>query len=302
MNDRRITAKIDRLKKRLPLARAALSPCRICPRQCGSRRLQGETGFCGTGFDLMIASDTLHRGEEPPISGTRGSGTLFFSGCGLKCVFCQNYPISQLVHGRIVSPEDLAFRMLELQRRGAHNINLVTPSHFIPQIMESLLAAYQNGLSIPLVYNSSGYDSVETLQWLDGVVDIYMPDMKVDDGKTAGQYFSAADYPGVNRRAVVEMFRQVGLLQTDPSGIALRGLLIRHLVLPGHKAGSRKIFRFIAESLSPLVHISLMSQYFPAHQALNLPPLDRRISRLEYRDAKSAMSEAGLFQGWFQDP
>jgi putative pyruvate formate lyase activating enzyme len=255
-------------------ARTLLSPCRVCPRECGVDRLGGEEGFCETGALAEVSSYNEHRGEEPPISGSRGSGTIFFAHCNLRCVFCQNYPISHLGHGSPVSTEELAEMMLSLQRRGCHNLNLVTPTHVTPQILEALKLAIAGGLKIPLVWNSGGYDSVETLRLLDGIVDIYLPDMKYDDDANAAKYSDVPNgrgdrpvaptrgYREVNHAAIREMHRQVGDLICDEDDIAVRGLIVRHLVLPGGLAGSEGVLRFLAEEVSLNTAISLMAQFF----------------------------------------
>jgi putative pyruvate formate lyase activating enzyme len=296
-----MNSKAALIRSRLKAAYRLLSPCRVCPRACGVDRLVGETGFCGMGFHPVVASDNLHFGEEPPISGTRGSGTVFFGGCSLGCSFCQNYPISHLRNGNRVTLPGLAGMMLKLQERGAHNINFVTPTHFSPQILGALAIAYANGLTIPLVWNSSGYETVELLELLDGVVDIYMPDMKFADPESAGRLTGARDYPEVNRLAILEMHRQVGLLELDEDGIAKKGLIIRHLVLPANLAGTDEVLRFIAEKISRRTSISLMSQYFPAHQALNQPPLDRPVTVEEYAQARESLERHGLTEGWVQE-
>jgi putative pyruvate formate lyase activating enzyme len=293
--------KIGLIRSRLKAAYDLLKSCRVCPRRCGVNRLRGETGFCEMGAHPVISSDNLHFGEEPPISGNRGSGTIFLTGCVLRCRFCQNYPISQLGNGNRVSIPDLADKMLGLQRAGAHNINFVTPTHFTPQIMAALLLAYRGGLTLPLVYNCGGYESVETLRLLDGIVDIYMPDMKYSRGEPADRYSSAPDYPRINRCALKEMHRQVGDLVLDRQGIAGKGLLIRHLVLPQDNSGTRDVMDFIAREISPKTYVSLMSQYFPAYEAFGLPPLHRRITGEEYRRAKNWLEDAGLSSGWIQD-
>lgn len=294
-------SKIPLIRSRLKEAYSLLSPCRVCPRKCGVNRFKGETGVCGMGFLPEISSDNLHFGEEPPISGTRGSGTVFFAGCSLRCAFCQNYPISQMRHGNRTTVPGLAAMMIRLQERGAHNINLVTPDHFAPQIMGALLIAFERGLSIPLVYNCSGYESLEMLKLWDGIMDVYMPDMKYADPAHAEAFSSAPDYPEVNRAAVGEMARQAGVLRLDGEGIALRGLLIRHLVLPGGIAGTETVLRFIAGKISPETHVSLMSQYFPAHLAPGMPPIDRKVTRSEYAAARSLLERFGLEHGWVQD-
>ncbi len=288
------------LEERIKKAFSLLNPCRLCPRKCEVNRLEGERGFCGAGAKAEVSSYNLHFGEEPGISGWRGSGTIFFTHCNLRCVFCQNYPISQLGHGNAVSTERLAEMMLELQHQGAHNINFVTPTHMVPWILEALLIAKERGLKIPLVYNTGGYDSLEELELLDGIVDIYMPDMKYNDNKVAERYSKAPDYVEVNRRAIKEMHRQVGDLVLDDTGVAQRGLLVRHLILPDGLAGTEGIMKFLAEEVSPETAISLMSQYFPAHRAFEYPEISRRITRKEYYEAERAMEQAGLYRGWKQ--
>ena len=290
------------LKRRIERAYAMLSQCRLCPRECGVDRLRGERGFCRAGAEPIVASWNVHPWEEPPISGTRGSGTIFFSGCTGRCLFCQNYPISQLGVGNTVSVQRLAEMMLELQDRGCHNINLVTPTHFVPQILAALELAIEEGLRLPLVYNTSGYERVETLQLLDGVVDIYLPDAKYADDETARRLSGFVRYVEANRAALREMFRQVGdELVLDGEGIARRGLIVRHLVLPEGLAGTPKVLRWIAENLSPRVHVSLMDQYFPAHKAVGHPVLGRKITAEEYAEALRAFEEAGLTNGWMQE-
>ena len=288
------------IRSRLKHAYGLLKSCHVCPRRCDVNRLQDGTGFCGMGLQPVVSSDNLHHGEEPPISGFRGSGTIFLTGCNLGCIFCQNYPISHLRHGNVLTPSQLAQKMLRLQKAGAHNINFVTPTQFAPQIMTTLLIAYRKGLTIPIVYNCGGYESLDMLRLWDGIVDIYMPDMKYSDPKMAERYSSAADYPERNRDAIKEMHRHVGDLQIDEEGIAQKGLLIRHLVLPENIAGTKNILRFIAEEISPDTYISLMSQYFPAHRAVSMPPINRRITRSEYQKAREWLEYFGLRRGWVQ--
>jgi len=265
--------------------RALESPCRLCPRACGADRAHGARGLCGIGDALVVFCTNLHQGEEPPISGTRGSGTVFFSGCNLRCVFCQNYAFSQLLNGEEMTPEDLAERMLALERRGAHNINWVTPTPQVAGAAEALALARSRGLTIPLVYNCSGYESVEVLRLLDGMVDMYLPDAKYADSGPAERYSAAADYPEVNCAALREMWRQVGSLVLDGQGVATRGMLVRHLVLPGGQAGTRSVLEFLAREFGTGVALSLMRQYFPAHRAQDHPALRRRITHKEYTDA-----------------
>ena len=288
-------------KEKIEKAKALLQSCRLCPRECEVDRTAGEKGVCRAGGVARVSSANDHHGEEPPISGSRGSGTIFFTYCNLRCIFCQNYPISHLGNGEDKSAEELAQLMMKLQKRGCHNINFVTPTHMMPFILEAMPIALRLGFEIPIVYNCGGYESMEALKLLDGVVDIYLPDMKYDSDAPAEELSSAPDYPGHNREAIKEMHRQVGDLVVDEDGIALRGLIIRHLVLPEGMAGSKGVLRFIAEQISPDTHISLMSQYFPAHRAFENDHVSRGINREEYREAVAALSRYGLENGWLQD-
>jgi putative pyruvate formate lyase activating enzyme len=242
-----------------------------------------------------------HHGEEPAISGKNGSGTIFFAHCNLRCAYCQNYEFSQLGKGREVGEEELSGYMLALQKEGCHNINFVTPTHVIPQILKALLLAIEGGLNIPLVYNSSGYDSAETLKLLDGIFDIYLPDARYADSAISLKLSRAKDYPGVNQAALLEMYRQVGIARTDSGGIAESGLIIRHLVLPNNLSGTEEIMRFVSHRLSKDTWISLMSQYFPCHKAEDYPEISRRVTREEYRQAMNIMYSCGLHNGWVQD-
>jgi putative pyruvate formate lyase activating enzyme len=241
-----------------------------------------------------VASYNAHFGEEAPLVGVHGSGTIFFSHCNMKCQYCQNYDISQLGHGEELEPEEIATLMLTLQARGCHNINLVTPSHVVPQILAATLVAAQAGLEIPLVYNTGGYDALDTLSLLDGVIDIYMPDMKYSDADLAWKYSKAKDYPSINRAAVKEMHRQVGDLQTDDRGIATRGLLVRHLVLPNGKAGTPGIIRFLADEISVGTYLNIMDQYRPCYRADSFPEVDRRLTAEEFAYAVGLADAAGL--------
>ncbi|MFH0800644.1 MAG: radical SAM protein [Pseudomonadota bacterium] len=288
------------LSRRVGRAYAALKSCRLCPRDCAVDRIHGKPGVCRTDKVAGVASANLHFGEEPPISGTRGSGTIFFTGCNLHCRFCQNYPISRLRHGRPAPPQALARMMLDLQKRGAHNINLVTPSHVVPQFLAGLAIAAKEGLCIPIVYNCSGYDGMQALKLLDGVVDIYMPDIKYATRDASARCSDAPDYWEHVRPAVKEMFRQVGPLEMDGEGIGRRGLLIRHLVLPGGFASSEKVFEFIAGELSTDVPVNLMSQYFPADQAVGDPILGRKVVKAEFAEAEDALHRLGLTKGCIQ--
>ena len=282
------------LKKRVEEAYRRLEDCTICPRECRVNRRAGETGVCRTGERAVVSSYAPHFGEEDPLVGTGGSGTIFFAWCNLKCQFCQNYEISQLGHGREVEPEDLAAMMLRLQAMGCHNINFVSPTHVVPQILAGILIAAQAGLRLPLVYNTGGYDSLDTLHLLDGVFDIYMPDMKYADAAMAERYSKIKNYPAVNQAAVKEMHRQVGDLVMDERGVALRGLLVRHLVLPEGLAGTAEIVHFLAEEISTNTYLNVMDQYRPCYRAHELPPLNRRITRDEYEEAVRLALDAGL--------
>jgi len=270
------------LEIRAQAAGRLLSSCRLCPRQCRVNRLKGEKGFCRGGRLPKVASCNSHFGEEPPISGTRGSGTVFFSGCTLRCFFCQNYPISQFREGNEVGIPELARMFLELQARKCHNINLVTPTHFMPQILAALRQARSEGFNLPLVYNTSGYEKPEMLKFLDGVVDIYLPDLKYGDDAAGAEISGAGDYFSAAGPALREMFRQAGLLDVDEKGVARRGMIVRHLVLPDNLSATEKVLEFIAREISVDTTVSLMAQYFPAHRALTYPQLNRRVGRKEY--------------------
>jgi len=287
----------DELRERVKAAFQHLQACTLCGRACDVNRTgrpTAETGACHTGDRARVASYGPHFGEEDPLRGYRGSGTVFFSWCNLSCQYCQNYDISQRGRGRDVEPEELASMMLSLQEQGCHNINLVSPTHVVPPILAAVLIAAEAGLRVPLVWNTGGYDSLEALEMLDGVVDIYMPDMKYADGAVGRKYSKVENYPQVNQTAVKEMHRQVGDLVTDGRGIAQRGLLVRHLVLPEGLAGTGEIASFLADKISDDTYINIMDQYRPCYQAGELPPLDRRITREEYRAAVEQAREAGL--------
>ena len=290
------------LEQRIEAAYQLLESCRVCPRECGVNRLNDERlGFCRSGLNPVISSVSPHHGEEPPLSCTRGSGTIFFTNCNLKCAYCQNYPISQMGNGAERSVGELACQMTWLQEQGCHNLNLVTPTHFMPQILKALGMARERGFNLPIVYNTSGYDSVEALTLLDGIVDIYLPDMRYSDEAAAAKYSIAPHYAEVNRQAVKEMYRQVGNLVLDENGIAKKGLIVRHLVLPGGISGTAKVMQFLAEEISSDVHISLMSQYFPAFRAKEFTEIDRRITSEEYEEAYRIMQTYGLENGWVQE-
>lgn len=281
------------LERRVDAAYRRLEACDICPRCCGVNRRAGELGECRTGEQALVASAGPHFGEESPLVGRGGSGTIFFTWCNLHCQYCQNHSISQGGEGFPVASDAIAEAMLSLQRDGCHNINFVSPSHVVPQILSATLLAARKGLHVPLVYNTGGYDSLETLALLDGVFDIYMPDMKYADAQIAERYSQIADYPAINRAAVAEMHRQVGDLRVDERGVALRGLLVRHLVLPDGLAGTAKIVRFLA-GLSQDTYVNVMAQYRPCFHANSLPPLDRPISAAEYQEAVDMALQGGL--------
>jgi putative pyruvate formate lyase activating enzyme len=282
------------LAERVERAYALLENCLLCPRGCKINRRAGKLGVCRTGEQARVASYGPHHGEERPLSGQRGSGTVFFARCNLRCVYCQNSEISQDDCGDEVEPEDLARIFLDIQDSGCHNLNLVSPTHVLPPILAALLIAARAGLRLPVVYNTGGYDSLLALQLLDGVVDIYMPDMKYADSKTAHLYSGARDYPRVNREAVREMHRQVGDLTLDADGLAVCGLLVRHLVLPNRIAGTKEIARFLAEEISPRTVLNVMDQYHPAYKAGMFPQLNRHITPQEYADALKLAAAAGL--------
>ncbi len=282
------------LARRVKAALTRLEACDICPLCCGVDRTRDELGICKTGKLARVSSYGPHPGEERPLSGWRGSGTIFFARCNLRCVYCQNADISQLSFGYEVSPANLAAIMLDLQEQGCHNINLVSPSHVVPQILAAVALAAKDGLTLPIVYNTGGYDSLTTLALLEGVVDIYMPDMKYGNPELAFKYSRVKDYPRVNQAAVLEMQRQVGDLQIDHQGIAWRGLLVRHLVLPNGIADSEIIFRFLADEVSKNVYLNIMAQYRPAFRAHQYPELNRLIGPQDYRAAVNMAKALGL--------
>jgi len=290
------------LQERIEAAYKLLESCRVCPRECGVNRLKNDKlGFCRSGLNPVVSSVSPHHGEEPPLSGTKGSGTIFLTNCNLKCAYCQNYPISQMGNGAERTPGELACSMLWLQEQGCHNLNLVTPTHYMPQILKALGIARERGFNLPVVWNSSGYESIEALRLLDGIVDIYLPDMRYSDDAIGRKYSVAPRYPEINRAAIREMFRQVGNLELDEDGIAKRGLIIRHLVLPGGLSGTEGVMKFLAEEISKDVYISLMSQYFPAYKAKEYKELSRRITADEYEKARRIMEQYGLENGWVQE-
>lgn len=287
-------ARTGRLKERAVEAAALMEQCGICPRACGVNRLEGELGVCRTGRLARVASYSPHFGEESPLVGVHGSGTIFVSSCNLLCSFCQNRDISHGNEGTELDAVRIARVMLLLSEQGCHNINIVTPTHVAPQMLEALTIAAEAGLSIPLVYNSSGYERVETLRLLDGVVDIYMPDFKFWDGAWAARFCDAPDYPERAREALREMHRQVGDLVVDDRGIATRGLLVRHLVMPDGVAGTREVMDFIAREISPNTYVNVMDQYRPCGDAVRDEMINRRLTAGEFREALDTAREAGL--------
>lgn len=282
------------LKKKIAAAYDILNQCTLCPHQCLVDRHHGEVGICRTGDKPVVSSYGAHFGEEDPLVGRQGSGTIFFTHCNLFCIFCQNYEISHGGEGEEITFEDLAAIMMFLQKKGCHNINFVTPSHQVYQILEALPLAIEGGLKVPLVYNTGGYDAVETLRLIDGVVDIYMPDFKFWDPEVAKKLCTAADYPERSREALKEMHRQVGDLVMDKDGVARRGLLVRHLVLPDNLAGTKECMEFLAKELSPHTYVNVMAQYRPCGRAFEHPSLGRHPSVPELAAAEKAAREAGL--------
>lgn len=287
--------------ERIAAAEALASPCMLCPRKCMAMRSEGEKGLCGAGATLEISSIFPHHGEEPPISGTNGSGTVFFSHCSLRCCFCQNYQISQENEGEPYTEDRFADRLIDLQTKKVHNINLVTATHFLPQVLAGLKLAAKKGLSLPIVWNSSGYELVGPLSLLHGIVDIFLPDMKYGSDDSAMRYCHAADYVEVNQTAIREMFRCVGPLKVDKDGIAYRGMCIRHLVLPQGRASTKEILSFIRRTFDPSdIFMSLMAQYRPMYKAQAFEELRRGITRDEYGDARRECEEAGV-NAFFQE-
>ena len=275
-----------------------LKECRLCPRECRVNRLNGEIGYCGAPPEIMVSSAFPHYGEEAPLVGNHGSGTIFLTHCNLRCVFCQNYDISHLGKGEEITSSEMARAMIKLQEMGCHNINFVTPTHYAPQIVASLPEAIKKGLCLPIVYNCSGYESVEVIQLLEGVIDIYMPDAKYMDEKFSKRFSNAPDYPEVLKNVLGEMHRQVGDLKTNSNGIAERGLLIRHLVMPGSVASSEAVLRFIAEEISPHSYVNIMDQYRPEYRAYDYPEIKRRITHKEYLEAIQIAKRFHLYRGF----
>jgi putative pyruvate formate lyase activating enzyme len=279
----------------------SLKHCVVCPRRCGVDRSAGKLGYCKASHDPRIYSFMAHHGEEPPISGDRGSGTIFFSHCNMRCAYCQNFCFSQQDEGRSISIEDLAKIVMSLQENGCHNINLVTPTHYMPQIMAALEIALENGLTIPIVYNTSGYELPDVIKMLDGIVDIYLPDMRYSDNEMAKRYSDAPGYVETDKLSIREMFRQAGNLVTDDSGIAMKGMIIRLLAIPNDISGTVRSLEFIKNELSSDMFLSIMSQYTPTHKALAYNELSRRIASSEYKNIVDAGLKLGLNNGWIQE-
>jgi putative pyruvate formate lyase activating enzyme len=286
------------LQQRIRLLKEFLKGCRLCPRECGVNRLNGEVGVCQAGLEPMVSSAFPHFGEEPPLVGYHGSGTIFLTHCNLRCIFCQNYDISHLGNGKPMTPSEMARVMVRLQEMGCHNINFVTPTHYAPQIVASLPEAIEKGLRLPIVYNCSGYESVEVIRLLEGVVDIYMPDAKYMDGRHSKEFSNAPDYPEIIKEVLKEMHRQVGDLTVNSEGIAERGLLIRHLVMPHGVASSEAVLRFIAEEISVHSYVNIMDQYRPEYGAHEFPEINRRITQKEYLEAVQWARRYQLYRGF----
>ena len=286
------------LAERVDRAVLALRSREVCPRDCRVNRLEDRFAVCKTGRHAVVASYFPHFGEEDCLRGYKGSGTIFFSGCNLRCVFCQNFDVSWRLQGAPAPPARLATMMLELQAQGCHNINFVTPEHVVPQIIEALPLAIEGGLRLPIVYNTSAYDSMESLELMDGIVDIYMPDFKYWDPEMARKYSKVADYPEVARRTVKEMHRQVGELVMGENGLAKRGLIVRHLIMPGNIAGTREVIRWIAGELSPTTYVNVMAQYYPAGKVsrADYEEINRRVTACEYEEALGEAWRAGLLR------
>lgn len=295
--------KSGELLRRVEVLESRLKGCRVCPRHCDVRRDRDEVGFCQTGHLPVVSAVTPHFGEEPALSGTKGAGNIFFGSCNLRCSYCQNFEISQDKLARAkneMAHEELARKMMELQDQGCHSINCVSPSHFVPQMLRAVYLAIGMGLDLPIVYNTSSYDDLETLRLLDGVVDIYLPDLKYSDDQAGVDYSGCPSYVEISRAAVREMHRQVGNLRLDADGIATRGVIIRHLVLPNDLAGSEDTLRWIARELGTDVTVSVMAQYYPTHKAAAIPLLSRTIREREYEKVLELVEELGFSNGWCQ--
>ena len=290
--------KTGELERRIKALNDILKECKLCPRKCGVNRMEGEAGVCKGVAELMVSSVSPHFGEEPPLVGFHGSGTIFLTHCNLRCIFCQNYDISHLGRGYTTTSSEMANYMLRLQKMGCHNINFVTPTHYVPQIVASLPEAIDVGLEIPLVFNCGGYESLEAIRLLQGIIDIYMPDVKYADGRVAKKYSNSPDYPEVVKEVLLEMYRQVGDLKINQDGIAERGLLIRHLVMPEGLAGTQNLMEFIATDISKDSYVNIMAQYRPMYRAYEFPELNRKITVQEYQKAITIARSAGLHRGF----
>lgn len=284
--------------QKIELAYKLLEKCTVCPRNCCVNRLKGERGFCGTTGRLLISSSGPHFGEEPELVGMHGSGTIFLGGCNLRCIFCQNYPTSRRMEGEEKAEADLAEIMLALQRKGCHNINFVTPTHFTPQIMKGIFLAVDKGLDLPIVYNCGGYESAARLKLLEGIIDMYMPDFKFWEAETAKKYAAAPNYREIAQEALSEMHRQIGDLRMDRYGRASEGLLIRHLVMPGYVSESKQIINYIATSVSKNSYVNIMDQYRPEFDAFNFPQIARRVTTAEFDEVVEFAKEIGLHRGF----
>lgn len=297
--------RIGELKERAEQFKEQLCSCAICPRNCEVNRLEGQHGFCHSAFLPIVSSYCAHHGEEPPVSGSRGSGTIFFGNCNMRCVYCQNYQIShnwRAQREKEVSISTLASHMLYLQNEmKCHNINLVTPTHFVPQIVLALLEAIPSGLCLPLVYNTSGYDSIDTIKNLNGIIDVYLPDIRYADNKISGELSRAPDYVERSRESIREMYRQVGNPRFDDNGIIRKGLIVRHLILPGGLAGSESSLSWLVKEISPDVYLSIMAQYYPVYKATRNTSLSRRINEKEYAGVIELLSGLGINNGWVQE-
>lgn len=297
------TAKQKLIETRLASFYELMSACRLCPRHCGIDRLKDQTGFCRMGKDIKVASWAHHRGEEPPISGTRGSGTIFSSGCTLGCLFCQNFPFSQLDNGQLFSPVELGKIFSKLAVGGVHNLNFVTPTHVVPMLLDAWLHSSEETRRLPIVYNCSGYETTEVLDLLDGIVDIYLPDIKYSQNSAALELSRVGDYVEINRQTLKHMYKQVGGLQVDQkTELATRGMIVRHLVLPEKLAGSNDSLRWLKSELGCEIHLSIMCQYFPAWQAHQHPVINRPISESEYLAVLDLVEELDFTNVWAQDP
>ncbi len=293
--------KLNKVCAAIDLLKDSMDKCAICPRKCGVNRTDGKLGYCRAPFNPVVYSYIAHHGEEPPLSGIRGSGTIFFTHCNMKCVYCQNYIFSQLDNGDEVSIEKLASIMLDLQSTGCHNINLVSPTHFVPRILKALKIALKEGLYIPIVYNTSGYDSLEMIKILDGIIDIYLPDMRYSDNRMAKAYSDAPDYVEHNRAAVKEMQAQAGDLVLDERTIAIKGLIIRLLVLPNDISGTVETLKFIKQNVSKNAYLSIMSQYYPTFKAYDFKEISHGVTPKEYKIKVDEAHRLGLNNGWIQE-